>query len=95
MKSAYQNKIIDAMRKLRIEHHFSQEDVAALLRLSGGHIGNIESPKMGHKYTLKQLYLLCKEFGYPIEHLFLEESDYADREDIISKVIQKIVAYEA
>lgn len=95
MKSTYQNKIIDTIRELRIKHHTSQEGLATLLHLSSGHIGNIESPKMGHKYTLKQLYTLCKQFHYPIEQLFLEESDYTSGEDIVSKVIQKIIQYES
>ncbi len=95
MKSDYQNKIVDRVRKLRIEHKVSQEELASILQLSGGHIGNIESPKMSHKYTLKQLYLICKEFDLPIEQLFLEDSDYAEPIDIISNLIQKIIQYEA
>lgn len=94
MKTRYQNEIIDKVRKLRHERKYSQSEVAALLGISDGQMGNIESPRTSYKYTLEHLYKICREFGYPIDHLFLEESDYEKENDIISLLISKIVCYE-
>ena len=94
MKSEYQNNIINKVRKLRDEHRYSQEDIAILLGLSNGHVGNIESAKSIHKYTLGQICKICKEFNYPIEHIFLDDEDYNAGVDIVSRVIEKIVQYE-
>ncbi len=94
MKSDYQNNIIGRIRKLREEFQYSQEDMATMLGLSNGHIGNIESLKSNHKYTLNQILRICREFNYPIEHIFLNDEDYKANIDIVSKVIEKIVQYE-
>ena len=94
MKSEYQNNIISKIRKLREEHKYSQEDIAILLGLSNGHIGNIESLKSNHKYTLNQILKICKEFNFPIEHIFLSDEDYTANLDIVSNVVGKIVQYE-
>lgn len=94
MKSEYQNEIIDKVRKLRREKNYSQAEVAALLGISDGQMGNIESPRTSYKYTLEHLYKICREFRYPIDHLFLEVEDYEKADDIISLLIGKIVRYE-
>jgi len=94
MKTRYQNEIIDKVRKLRHERNYSQSEVAALLGISDGQMGNIESLRTSYKYTLEHLYKICREFRYPIDHLFLEESDYENEDDIISLLISKIVRYE-
>ena len=94
MKTEYQNYIINKVRKLREEHQYSQEDIAILLGISNGHIGNIESVKSTHKYTLNQILKICKEFNFPIEHIFLDDEDYNVSVDIISNVVEKIVLYE-
>ncbi len=68
--------------------------MAILLGISNGHIGNIESFKSNHKYTLNQILKICKEFRYPIEHIFLTDDDYNANIDIVSNVIEKIAKYE-
>lgn len=93
-KSIYQNEIINKIRRLREDHHYSQDNIATLLGLSNGHIGNIESLKKPHKYTLNQIFKICQEFNYPIEQIFLEEEDYKVNIDIISNLITKIIQYE-
>lgn len=93
-KSEYQNYIINKVRRLREERQCSQENIATLLGLSNGHIGNIESPKKIHKYTLNQIFKICQEFNYPIEQIFLEEEDYVANIDIVSNIIKKIIQYE-
>ncbi len=94
MKSDYQNEIIDKVRKLRREKDYSQAEVAALLGISDGQMGNIESPRTPYKYTLEHLYKICREFRYPIDNLFLEDEDYEKADDIVNLLIGKIVRYE-
>lgn len=93
-KSEYQNYIINKIRRLREERQYSQENIGTLLGLSNGHIGNIESPKKEHKYTLNHIFKICQEFNFPIEQIFLEEEDYKANIDIISNIIKKIIQYE-
>ena len=51
-KTEYQLEVISRIRKLRIENEVSQVGLANLIDISNGQIGNIESPKFQHKYTL-------------------------------------------
>lgn len=94
MKSKYQLEIINRIRQLREERNYSQWKIATLLGISTGQMGSIESRRAPHKYTLAQIYSICVEFDYPIEHLFLEESDYTENRNIIATLISKIVMYE-
>lgn len=93
MKSAYQNLIIYRIRQLREEKGYSQDALARIIGISNGHMGNIESFRTSHKYTLAQIQLISKEFNIPIEQIFLEDEDYMRSIDIISLLIDKIVQY--
>ena len=89
MKTKYQNYIISKLRNLRIDKGYTQIAVAKLLDISPGQLGNIESYKQKHKFTLRQIMQLCHTFQYPIEKLFMEESCSGFTiEDIISKIIE-------
>lgn len=94
-KTELQLKVINTIKELRENDNKSQAFVSDILESkSDGLIGNIESPKERHKYTLKQLNILCKHFNYPIEKLFLgEESLELSASDRISLLIDKIVEY--
>jgi transcriptional regulator with XRE-family HTH domain len=94
MKSAVQIDIISRIKKLRELHEFSQADMAKLLGISTGQMGNIESLRRPHKYTLSQIFIICNEFKFPIEHIFLNEYDYNANIDIVNLLIHKIVEYE-
>lgn len=94
MKSEFQNNIIAKIRRLREEHGYSQEDLATVLGLSNGHIGNIESSKMNHKYTLSHISKICEEFHYPIGRIFLDDKDPLDHVEIVNCIINKIIKYE-
>lgn len=94
MKSQYQIEIIGRIRQLRHERRCSQADLSAMLGISRGQIGCIESHRYPHKYTLQQIYTICQEFSYRIEHLFLSEADYQDGNNIIDALISKIAEYE-
>lgn len=94
MKTEYQNFIILRLKKIRNEFGYSQKDVAMMLGISPGQLGNIESPKAANKYTLSQIFAICNNFNIPIEHIFIEDEDYAENKDIISLLISKIIKYE-
>ncbi len=93
MKTEYQNSIILRLKKIRMEFGYSQKDVAMLLGISPGQMGNIESPKAANKYTLNQISILCKNFNIPIEQIFIEDDDYGKGTDIINLLISKIIKY--
>ena len=60
MKSDYQLLIIYKIKLLREQHNISQNKMANYLGIGNGQMGNIEGPKMSTKYTLSQIYSLCK-----------------------------------
>lgn len=79
---------------MRIERGLSQSKVALLLGISNGQIGNIESYKSPHKYTLAQLYDVCRELNFPIAELFIDEEKGETESQTIDYIIQKIIQYE-
>ena len=93
MKTEYQNSIILRIRKLREERCYSQKDVATLLGISNGQMGNIESCRAPNKYTLHQIYIICKKFNIPIEQIFIEDDEFSKGKDIIDLLISKIIKY--
>lgn len=54
--------IIDQVRKMRIEHGYSQKDIANMIDISIGFMGDIESNKSKAKYSMEQLNELAKVF---------------------------------
>lgn len=74
-KTDYQILIIERVKRLRTEHSVSQQQLAQILDMTNGQIGNIESLKYPHKYTLRQLTLAAKHFGKPAEYFFLNEGE--------------------
>lgn len=85
-KSDKQILVINRVKKLRVEKEVSQQQLAAILGATNGHVGNIESLKYANKYTLKQLNALAHHFDVPIESFFMSEdettlsiAEYTDR----------------
>lgn len=95
-KTDYQLKIINIIKELRQSQHMTQALVSELLGTNSyGQIGNIESPKFPHKYTLKQISVLCQEFNYPIESVFLSEEELQlSKKELIKCLIEKLVEYD-
>lgn len=54
--------VIDIVRQKRIEKGYSQKDLADLLDLSIGFIGDVENPKYRAKYNLNHINELAKIF---------------------------------
>jgi hypothetical protein len=51
-------------------------------------LGNIESPRRNHKYTLKQIYTLSKLFNVELADIFnVSDAD-------INSIIEKIIKYQ-
>lgn len=94
MKNEYQNFVINRIRQLREERGYTQNKIADILGISDGQMGNIESPKTAHKYTLAHIRQICKAFNVPIEQIFLEDKELKRDRDTIDLLIEKIVKYE-
>ena len=73
---------------------YSQQDVSAVLDISNGQVGNIETPSKPHKYTLSQLSILCDEFKVNIVDLFLDNPSELSSEELIKRLINSIIEYE-
>lgn len=94
-KSIYQIDIITKIKKIRLENNFSQSQLSSLLEISSGQVGNIESLKYSHKYTLRQIFIITQHFNYRIEQIFLTEDELnLSKEDVINLLIQKIIEYD-
>ncbi|MBE9488281.1 MAG: XRE family transcriptional regulator [Bacteroidetes bacterium] len=95
-KTNFQLKVINTIKELRQNQNVTQALVSDILNLNSyGLIGNIESPKFPHKYTLKQINKLCKEFNYPIKFIFLSSNELTlEKDEIIECLIKKIIEYD-
>ena len=94
MKSEFQQEIITSLKEYRLKEGYTQQEVGVLLGISNGQVGNIESPKMPHKYTLSQISMLCDAFQIDIERIFLNELELMDNDNKIKSLIKKIIEYE-
>lgn len=60
--SPIEQYVIDNVRKMRVSKGYSQAELANLLNVSIGFIGNVENPKYRAKYNLNHLNELAKIF---------------------------------
>lgn len=94
MKTEFQNTVISKLRRLREINGFNQSMIAADLGISPGQLGNIESYKHSHKYTLRQIVKLCNKFDVKIEDIFLEKKEITDVQNITRSIIDAIIKYQ-
>lgn len=87
-KTYFQNEVINRVRNLRVANNISQIALASIIEVSNGQIGNIESPRFQHKYTLRQLYLIAKTFNVSLDYLLTGQECTLSSEEIIKAVIQ-------
>lgn len=87
-KTDFQNEVVNRVRQLRIDNEVSQVGLANIIDVSNGQIGNIESPKFQHKYTLKQLYVISKHFNVSIPYLFTGKDEILDNDSLIKTLIR-------
>ena len=81
-------KVINRVKSMRYDLNISQVKIAEWLNLSNGQIGNIESIKFPHKYTLKQLKCICDHFNVGVQDLLLDETEERTIDNVINKLIQ-------
>jgi transcriptional regulator with XRE-family HTH domain len=91
MKTAFQYEVISRLKKLREEKNYTQASIAKLLEISPGQLGNIESIKQEHKFTLAQILKICDLLEIDIVDILLPErgKDVEPR-----KLLEAIVAYQ-
>ena len=91
MKTEFQYEVISRLKKLREDKNYSQASLAKLLEISPGQLGNIESYKQDHKFTLAQILKICDLLEVRIEDVFLVKN----KGNIsIREVIDEIVKYQ-
>ena len=93
-KTGYQENVINKIKKLRLEKNISQNHISEILQISPGLVGNIESYKYPHKYTIKQLYLLAVYFNCKIEVFFFDEFELKGNNIDINQFAKKIIEYD-
>ena len=88
MKTHFQYEVISRLKKAREDKNFTQASVAKHLGISPGQLGNIESYKQCHKFTLAQILKICDLLEIDIVEIFLpnKEGNVEPRE-----VIEEIV----
>ena len=95
MKTDIQMEVINFFRVLRIDNKLSQAGLADELEISYGLIGNIESSKFPHKYTITQLHKMMVYFDIPFEQLFLEDDELdMSKRKVIDLLMSKIIEYD-
>ncbi len=94
MKTDYQKYVIHKIRELRMARNLSQKDLASLIGVSNGQIGNIESFRSSHKYTLCQVFRICVEFGVHVQDIFMDPTQRESITDPVSYIIECIIKYE-
>lgn len=62
-KSKFEIAVIDRVKAFREKKRLSQDDIAAMLNISRGFVGQIESPNSASKYNLNHLNKLAIELG--------------------------------
>jgi len=91
----YQDKIIQAIKRIRTERDISQSKLSEILGISRGQVGNIENPNYQHKYTLKQIVKICEKLDVPIEEIFLPEQKVKPEcSEVIKGLVDSIIKYE-
>ena len=91
----YQDKVVQTIKKIRLQKNISQAKLSKILGISRGQIGNIENPNYTHKYTLKQIVTICKFIDYPIEKIFIPEMTIAPEcSNAINALMESVIRYE-
>lgn len=70
-KTDYQIEVINRVKTLRMKNEMSQQQLADMLGITNGSVGNIESLHYSNKYTLRQLTTIARHFNVPVESFFM------------------------
>lgn len=93
MKSDYQQQVINRVRVLRESKGVTQLALAAMLGISPGQMGNIDSCKQPHKYTIKQIMTICDTLGVGIEYVLFPDDQRA-KSYSVRDVVYAIIRYQ-
>lgn len=91
MKTDYQQQVINRIKLIRESKGFSQLTSSKLLEISPGQMGNIDSCKQPHKYTLKQILKICDFLEITVEEIFFpseEKGNTFSTRDVINAIIR-------
>lgn len=91
MKTDYQQQVINRIKLIRESKGFSQLAFSKLLDISPGQMGNIDSCKQPHKYTLKQILRICDFLEITIEEVFFADNEKCEMfstRDVINAIIK-------
>ncbi len=72
-KSKFEMAVADKVAELRRQKGLSQDAVAAILEVSRGFVGQVESPNSPSSYSLDQINRLAFELGFQIKDLLPEK----------------------
>lgn len=89
-KSEYQIEVISTIKLLRNQNGYSQAKLADYLGISYGLLGNIESPRYPHKYTLSQINRIANLFDVSVSWIFLKKES-----NNIDEILPKIIKYDS
>lgn len=91
MKTDYQQQVINRIKLVRESKGFSQLTFSKLLGISPGQMGNIDSCKQPHKYTLKQILRICDFLEITMEEIFFTDDERCrpfSTRDVINAIIK-------
>ena len=91
MKTHFQYEVISRLKKAREDKNFTQASIAKHLGISPGQLGNIESYKQCHKFTLAQIVKICELLEIDIVEIFLPNKGGSVEP---REVIEEIVKYQ-
>ena len=91
-KSDIQIQVVNRVKKIRLSHNISQRELANMLDITAGEMGNIESLKYKNKYTLKQLVSISTKLQVSILDLLYSDDEREGVGDI-DDVLRKVVSY--
>lgn len=93
MKTEYQQKIINRIKSIREERGMTQLAFAHLLDISPGQMGNIDSYKQPHKYTIKQIMTICDSLHVDIEDILFPDKGNTKIYSV-KDVVNAIIRYQ-
>lgn len=91
MKTDYQQQVINRIKLIRESKGFSQLAFSKLLDISPGQMGNIDSCKQPHKYTLKQILRICDFLEITVEEIFFANNEKGrafSTRDVINAILR-------
>jgi len=81
--------ILNRIKQFRVEKGYTQMQLAKILNVSNGQIGNMESYSQPQKYTLGHIKTICDKFGGSVSELFTQKKNCS-----CDELVEAILEYE-